>query len=333
MKRTIFFLAVLLLKALASWADAPLITIVSPNGHYPLFKNETEVIHWTHSGFFDAHPQNCEIYCGGHVISSPVPVTGDSFAWTVGRKADGNYLPQGIYKITIESPDFDALNGPTVIISDERPLITITAPVTGTTLTRGSSYTIRWTHSSYFQVVPQTCRIFCADSFISPPVPVLDREYTWTVGKKDDGSYFAAGTYPITLESDDYDALGGPNITIKVLAFKIPGKRFFRKIPLHKIPDCPMCFRLDPNELGVDSRDFMEPVTILIVRNGRTVAKLGRFGAGLALPGSVKITLERQHVGLIRNRQPGFEVHILSAKGKILQQHAVQLEIINGTAR
>lgn len=332
MRRIAFVAAMLVLVALALPADTPWITITAPNGHHPLFKHETETIRWTHSGYFAAHPQTCQIYCGDHVISPPVAVTADSFSWVVGRKADGTFLPQGRYEITIESPDFDALDGPIVVVSDQRPEIVLTAPASGASLRLGSACTIRWTFSSYFLVVPQTCRIFCGDGFISPPVPVLNGEYLWTVGRKDDGTYLNAGTYPITLESDDYDALSGPMITLSAPDFRIPIRRFAEKIWLHRLPGQPLSFRVDPSELKINLGEFLEPVTILLAHGGRTLAKLGRLVPGQKLPGPVTITLSQKDCDLVRGRQSGFEILLQSTAGKILQRLTVQPEVAAGAA-
>ncbi len=327
MKRILVLAFFLVFGGPALTADVPLITIVAPGNGQPLFKNETEIIRWTHSDYFDSHAQTCRIFCGEHAISPPLAVTADAFSWVAGRKADGTVLPQGIYKITIESPDYDALAGPTVILADEKPKIVITAPASGASLPLGSACTIRWTCSSYFQVVPQTCRIFCGESFISPPVPVLDGEYSWKAGRKDDGTYLAVGTYPITLESDDYDALSGPSVTLTPPEFRAPIRRFMEKVPLHRVPGCPTCFRIDPRELKIDPQSVSEPLTILIVLDGRTLASLGRIAPGRALPDPLTFKLGKTECDLLLGGRAGFEVLLQSPAGRIALRRALQLEV------
>jgi hypothetical protein len=160
--------------------------------------------------------------------------------------------------------------------------------------------------------------------FISPDVPVISDQFEWTVGKKRDGSYLSPGTYGISLENIDCDRGVG---TVKLAFPKLRIPRFIERIPLHKVPGCPMCFQIDPRELKFDPVD-VEPVRIVIARGRHIFAKLGNFGRGLALPGPVRIRLDQQNHDFIMNRQPGFELRVISADGRILHQQAIQLEIM-----
>jgi len=239
-------------------------------------------------------------------------------------KQNGTILqPDQSYEITIESPDYDALNGPVItIVSGD--VITITAPTTGQTFLRGTNTTIQWTHSVYFNCVPQTCTIFCGMDIISPPVPVSQNSFGWTVGRKQDGTYLAPGTYEITLESPDYDALNGPMITI--IALQLIIKPYPKKVQIIKILDCPMCYKLDPRQfiLKMSGLDF---VSIEVVRGRRLLARFGRFTPDGPAPPPAKITLNEEDVRLIKQRKPAFTVLVKSAKGKILLKKAVQMEL------
>lgn len=330
MKRSLIFVSILFLGIFFIMADAVSITIVSPNGGHPLIKNQTETITWTHSSHFNGSPQTCRLYFGGHAISPPIPVVACSFTWTNGLKADGTYIPQGRYKLTLQSPDYDVLNGPDVYLVDEDDWINITGPADNSEWVRGKTCTITWTPSAYYQVFnTQPCAIFCGTHFISPPVPVLDGSFTWTVGKKRDGTWLPPGQYKITLESWDYDALNGPNITIKISDFTTmePFLRRFevREIPIYPIPQCPMCFKINPEELNFNRQKLKEPVTMEILRGDKVLAKLGEFGPRRALPGPVKIKFTKQEFRLIKNHKAGFKLRIRSAKGKILKEKNIQL--------
>ena len=326
MGKKVFVLGTLLLCAsLAFSADpTPLITITAPPNGATLSMCSTYTIRWTHSVYFESVPQTCTVYCGDYVISPPVPVTQDSFVWTVGMKQDGtNLQPDQDYEITIESPDYDALNGPVITIASG-DVITITAPTTGQTFLRGTNTTIQWTHSVYFNCVPQSCTLFCGMDIISPPVPVSQNSWVWTAGRKHDGTYLPPGTYEITLESPDYDALNGPVITI--IALQLIIRPYPKKVRIIKILDCPMCYRLDPRQfvLKLSGLDF---VSIEVVRGRRVLARFPRFAPDRPAPPPAKITLNEQDVRLIKQRKPAFTVLVKSAKGQTLLKKAVQLEV------
>ncbi len=327
MDKKVFVLGALLLCAsLAFSADSsPLITITAPPNGATLSMCTTYTIRWTHSAYFVSVPQTCTVFCGNHIISPPVPVTQDSFVWTVGKKQDGtNLQPDRDYEITIESPDYDALNGPVIHIASG-DVITITAPSTGSTFLRGTTTTIAWTHSVYFNCVPQDCDLYCGMDVISPLVPVMQNSWVWTVGRKHDGTYLSPGTYEITLESPDYDALNGPMITIIALELKI--RPYPKKVQIIKIPDCPMCYRLDPRQFELKMEGF-DLVTIEVVRGRRVLARFrfSRFAPGKSVPPPAKITLTKEDLRLIKQKKQAFTVLVKSAKGQVLLKQAVQLE-------
>ncbi len=325
MNKRAVFLALLFLGSIAASADvAPKITILKPDpGTY--FRCDTLEIKWSHSAYYDPYHQTCVIFCGSNIISPAVQVTADSFIWTVGKKADGTYLSPGSYEITIESPDYDALSGPTITIAEAEPKITITAPAEGATLTMGTTCMIRWNSSAYYRCWDQTCEVFCGETVISPPVLVRDGQFNWTVGTKVRGVDIVPGSQQITLESLDYDCLNGPHVTLAYLIPRLPMKRFIERIPLHKDPGCPKCFRINPAEFRFDPPD--KPVTLEIVRGNSLFARLGKFGRGLALPGPVLVRLDEETHKLVLGRQKGFELRVLAADGSILQQQPVGLEI------
>jgi len=332
MGKKVFVLGAILLCAslVFSAGPDPLITITSPLNGATLNMCTTYTIHWTHSAHFDSVPQTCTIYCGDDVISPPIPVTQDSFVWTVGMKQNGTILlPEQDYRITIESPDYDALNGPMITIASGDN-INITAPSTGSTLLRSTSTTIQWTHSVYFNCVPQNCTLFCGMDIISPPVPVTGGSFVWTVGRKHDGTYLAPGTYEITLESPDYDELNGPMITI--IALELIIKPYPKRVQIIKIPDCPMCYRLDPRQffLEMGGLDF---VSIEVVRGRRLLARFARFAPNRPAPPPAKITLNEEDIKLIKQRKAAFTVLVKSAKGQTLLKKSVQLEVQGPTRR
>jgi hypothetical protein len=161
--------------------------------------------------------------------------------------------------------------------------------------------------------------------FISGDVQVNDNQFEWTVGKKKDGTYLSPGTYDISLENIDCDR-GVGLVTLSILKPPLPIWKVVSKLPIYKDPGCPMCFHLNPGDLKFDPAD-QGPVILEIVRGSQVLARLGRFGRGLAVPGPVQITLDQEGHGLLMRRQQGFELRILSARGAILHTQAIQLEL------
>ncbi|NIM91917.1 MAG: hypothetical protein GTO17_13340 [Candidatus Aminicenantes bacterium] len=331
MAKKVFVLGTILLWTSLAFSAGPdpLITITAPPNGTTLNMCTTYTIQWTHSAYFESVPQTCTIYCGNDIISPPIPVTADSFVWTVGMKQNGTILlPDQSYEITIESDDYDVLGGPVITIASGAN-INITAPSTGQIFLRGVSTTIQWTHSVYFNCVPQNCTLFCGMDIISPPVPVTGNSFVWTVGRKHDGTYLAPGIYEITLESPDYDELSGPMITI--IALELIIRPYPKKVRIIKILDCPMCYRLDPRQfvLKMSGLDF---VSLEVVRGRRVLARFPRFAPNRLPPTPAKINLNEEDVRLIKQGRPAFTVLVKSAKGQTLLKKAVQLEV-GGRAR
>ena len=201
----------------AASVDPPNINIIAPAGGAILYAGTPCTIKWTHSSFFTAHPTyTCAVFCGSNIIASHIPVIQDQFVWTVGKKADATNIPVGTYEITIESDDYDELSGPNVQIKPlPAPFIDVTQPPDHVSLTIGTNTTIRWTHSAYYDAYPaMTCAVYCGSFKISPAIPVIKDQFVWKVGKKADMSNIPPGSYEITIESDDYDELGGPNVRL-----------------------------------------------------------------------------------------------------------------------
>jgi hypothetical protein len=170
--------------------------------------------------------------------------------------------------------------------------------------------------------------IYCNDLKICQAVPVLDRKFEWTVGRKFDGTSLSPGVYGINVESWDFDSFHYTPVTLVNKIPKFPLRPFIERIPLRKAPGCPMCFQIDPRELKFDPMSVKEPITIVITRGRHIFAKLGKFGPKLALPGQVLVRLDEEQHKFIKNRRHGFELRVISADGKILHQQAVQLEIV-----
>jgi hypothetical protein len=207
------------------------------------------------------------------------------------------------------------------LVMAQLPTFNITAPADGVHLRRGSSCTIQWTHSAFYDAHPEHHGVlFCGSSQIGSPVPIKNNQCVWTVGQKSDGTWLMPGTYEITMESLDYDELSGPNITIYLLDFK-PGV-LARKIELNKIPDCPMCYSLDLKQIELEM-EGMEWVRVELLQNGRRLADLGRYGRGGFGGGPAKIQLEERGA----KNPTGFELQVFSNDGKLLLREKVNLAL------
>ena len=299
---------------------------------YTVFKNEMVRVRWNHSAFYTNPGQTCRIFCAGHLISPPVPVIDKEFAWNAGRKTDGTYIPQGKpYRITIENVDYDALNGPEIALIDEQPQFTIIAPANNSNLMLNSSCTIRWTHSAYydlFNAAKIELLIYKDDNSFAEyiaSVPVVNDQFVWMVGKMYDGSFAPAGNYILTGEQNEYWRCNDVNIKLTGLV-KPLFRLFMEKIWLDKIPDCPMCYRLDPRQVKFDRGDLLW-VDVELLRNGAVLTKLGRFGPRLAAPQPVTINLEQKMAARKMKAADKFELRFLSPKGEIVHRQAIQLEV------
>ena len=199
--------------------------------------------------------------------------------------------------------------------ADVEPNITFTAPAEGATLRIGSQYTIRWTHNSYFSAT-DTAHLFLGFEQIGD-APATSDSFTWTVGRKMDGSFAAPGNYYLDLEASDYQYTKNVNITLYELAFA-------NRLVIKMIDACPNCFYLDTGKINLKLAG-LAAVEVELVRGEEVIAKLGKFGAGLALPGMVKIVLHEP-----ASRQAsilaGYELRFLSLQGRNLFRQEVQLE-------
>lgn len=328
-KKSILLALVFFCAAFSVSAVVPEINIIAPSstsGDDEWYMGVTLHIRWTHSTFYTNPSQTCRILCGGNIISPPVPVISKDFSWIVGKKHDGTDLAPGTYMITIENVNYSDLNGPTILIPTyAAPKITTMFPANGTSLTIGSSYTIRWTHSSYFDVYPQDLIVVCGPAGYIGHVPATSDQFLWKVGKLEDGTSIAPGNYKINYECSDYFSYDGPNISL--VSFKLPNFHLLKtKIWIDKIPGCPMCFKLDPAQIKFDPEGPLV-FDVELLRNGVVLAKLGRFGTRLAVPGPVKFTMEQETSGKMMRQKANYKLRFLSTEGKILHEQAVQVEI------
>ena len=101
-----------------AYCDYPEIHIVAPANGATLMMNSSFTIQWTYSNWFDhVAGDHALIMCGPYEVAYPVKVKDSKFAWQVGRKRDGSFMPPGDYDIR-----FDLLSGPTQIkIINARP--------------------------------------------------------------------------------------------------------------------------------------------------------------------------------------------------------------------
>ncbi len=208
----------------------------------------------------------------------------------------------------------------------QSPTFNITAPADGTIFVRGTSITVRWTHSAYYDAHPAQHAIpYCQPTGasgpvvqIAAPVPVVNNQFVWEAGRKFDGTWLAPGTYEITMESLDYDELSGPNITIVLLEFKPIFLR--RKLELPRIPNVPQGFSFDPRWIELDMEGLSE-VRLELFQNGKRLADLGRYGKGGWSSGPVKLQLDQR--GALN--PTGFELHVLSSNGKLLLKQPIDV--------
>jgi len=114
-KKSVGGTILILWTAVAMFAQEPKLTLTAPPTGEAFLRGTPCTIRWTHSAYYDAHPgQHVLIYWGIDQIGTPVPATQDMYVWTAGKKSDGTWLPSGIKEITLESIDYDALDGPNV---------------------------------------------------------------------------------------------------------------------------------------------------------------------------------------------------------------------------
>ena len=209
----------------------------------------------------------------------------------------------------------------TAVLASAPFKITITAPANGSSFNYGTSCTIQWTHSADYTGTTQKCTVYCGSFAISPEILVTQDQFAWTVGHQADGTNIAAGTYEITIESPDYDALTGPNITINPLKLNLDR---FNKLLISKIPDCPMCYGLPLKQLEME---VIFPFQLELFRGPRRLGVLGKFAPGRLPTGTAKLVLERSDLLLIQQGGAGFELRAIIEDNKILRTKAVALVV------
>jgi len=197
--------------------------------------------------------------------------------------------------------------------------INITAPATGSSFNYGASCTIQWTHSADYTGTTQKCQVYCGSFVISPDILVTQDQFVWTVGRKADGTYIPAGTYEITIESLDYDALNGPNITINPLTLNLDR---FNKFPIKKIPDCPMCYGFDLKSIQLP---VVYPFQLELFRGQRRLGVLGKFAPGRPPTGTAKLVLDKSDLPLLQSGQAGFELRAIIDDGWVVKTKALAL--------
>ncbi len=214
------------------------------------------------------------------------------------------------------------------VVFAQSPTFNITDPADGAMYRRGASVTVRWTHSAYFDAHPTQHAIpYCQPTGagapvvqIAAPVAVVANQFVWEAGRKFDGTWLAPGQYEITMESLDFDELSGPNITIFLLEFKPIFLR--RKIELPRVPEVPQGFMFDPRWIELDMEGLPE-VRLELVKNGKRLADLGKFGKGGWSSGPVKFQLDQR--GLLN--PSGFELHVYSSAGKMLLKQPIDVAL------
>ncbi len=165
---------------------------------------------------------------------------------------------------------------------------------------------IRWTHSAFYTSPGQTCRIFCAGHVISPPVPVISKDFTWIAGRKLDGTYIPQGKpYRITIENDDFDALNGPEIALVDEQPKFTIIAPANDASLHIGTDTTIrwthsayynVFNLSKIELLIASSDasYAEYIASVPVVNDQFVWKVGKmYNGSMAPAGNYRLTGEQ----------------------------------------
>ena len=202
--------------------------------------------------------------------------------------------------------------------ADVEPNITFTAPPEGKYLRIGSHYTITWTHNEYFTPT-DTAHLFLDTEQIGD-APATQDSFTWTVGAKMDGTIAEPGPYYLDLEAADYQYTK----TVNVHLYKLTITPW---VKLKIIASRPGYYYLDTNQFNLELAG-LPAVEVELVRGQEVLAKLGKFGPGLPLPGLVTVMLKEPALGRSPqpNLQAGYELRILSPQGKNICQQPVQIK-------
>ena len=219
---------------------------------------------------------------------------------------------------------------------DEDALIRFTTPPnnTNTNLTRGQSYTITWTHSAYYLVLPQPCTVYCGTHPLSPPIPTTNDSFTWTVGQDRDGNMIPDGQYQMVIESDDHDEFG-PSITL--VTVPVPGsgniQEIFKQISdlrIERQPGvCIFCFELLLKNLRSKLLKVKPTYELRLYKDNRLVTKLGKFGGRSRLPETADFKLSKmQAKKLIKKGQGYFQLKVFGTRGKLIHTQRVLLKLV-----
>lgn len=218
--------------------------------------------------------------------------------------------------------------------------INLIQPAGGQTLTRGTSYQIRWSGpaSEGSQVVtifietPNTSSYWIVDDSRTK----ADGFFDWTVGRIKNGTILPAGQYKISLETLDGDAFGqvftivNPTFTINPKWLKALMRQRIRIPHWPPPPHCPQCLRLDLRGLRQMLGIPVNRYQLFLLRGNQRIAKLGEFGRGKRLPGYASIKLgsrarkmKLKTLPIVRGQK--YKIIILSSKGRTIHSQAVQL--------
>jgi hypothetical protein len=115
-----FWVWIFFATTLNAQTSQPQIEILTPQSGTHLLRGYSVHIKWTHSPYFDSHPQNITIFCDGSAISPPLSINQDSFSWTVGVKENKTMFPPGEYALAIEGGDFVSTNKPVIRITEHK---------------------------------------------------------------------------------------------------------------------------------------------------------------------------------------------------------------------
>jgi hypothetical protein len=218
--------------------------------------------------------------------------------------------------------------------------ITLIQPAGGQTLTRGTTYQIRWSApaSEASQVVtifietPNTSSYWIVDDSRTK----ADGFFDWTVGRIKNGTILPAGQYKISLETLDGDAFGqvftivNPTFTINPKWLRALIRQRIRIPHFPPPPHCPQCLKLDLRRLRRLLGIPLNRYQLFLVRGNQRIGKLGEFGKGKRLPGYASIKLGGRAAKLKLKTLPAvrgqrFKIIILTSRGKTIHSQAVHL--------
>ncbi|HDP94329.1 MAG TPA: hypothetical protein ENN40_03105, partial [Candidatus Aminicenantes bacterium] len=193
------------------------ITVTAPNGGESWAVGSTQTITWTttdiSSGKFRIFLLDGTTSLG--TIATQLPITQNSFSWTVGHLIDAPDVGAGTnYKVKVRIiSDFpnDSSDAPFSITSSAPPTgsITVTSPNGGESWAQGSSHNITWSSSG---ITSGTYRITLLKGgvpagIVASGLPSSQHSYNWNVGTTDSPFQGAAANYRIQVEHQGGTAL------------------------------------------------------------------------------------------------------------------------------